>query len=86
MAQLIDQLTNQVSRININSQCQLGPDTLPFTGRKDSAEATLSISDALRCFSIRSLVAAQANENSRNIIQDIVTGRHSNFLNTDFIL
>jgi len=86
IAHLIDQLTNQVSRININSQCQRGPDTLPFTGRKDSAEATLSISDALRCFSIRSLVATQANESSKDIIQDIVTGRHSNFLNTDFIL
>jgi glyceraldehyde-3-phosphate dehydrogenase (NADP+) len=86
MAHLVDQLTNQVSRININSQCQRGPDTLPFTGRKDSAEATLSISDALRCFSIRSLVAAQANENGRDIIQSIVTGRYSNFLNTDFIL
>jgi glyceraldehyde-3-phosphate dehydrogenase (NADP+) len=86
IAGLIDRLTNQVSRININSQCQRGPDTLPFTGRKDSAEATLSISDALRCFSIRSLVATQANESNRNIIQNIVTGRQSNFLNTDFIL
>ena len=86
MAQLIDQLTNQVSRININCQCQRGPDTLPFTGRKDSAEATLSISDALRCFSIRSLVAAQSTENSKDIVQSIVTSRYSNFLNTDFIL
>ena len=55
-------------------------------GRKDSAEATLSISDALRCFSIRSLVAAQSNPESREIIQEIVTRRHSNFLRTDFIL
>lgn len=86
MAQLIDRLTNQVSRININCQCQRGPDTLPFTGRKDSAEATLSISDALRCFSIRSLVAAQSNENNKDIVQSIVTSRYSNFLNTDFIL
>jgi len=86
IANLIDRLTNQVCRININSQCQRGPDTLPFTGRKDSAESTLSISDALRCFSIRSLVAAQANESSKDIIQNIVAGRHSNFLNTDFIL
>ncbi len=86
IAQLIDRLTNQVSRININCQCQRGPDTLPFTGRKDSAESTLSISDALRCFSIRSLVAAQSNENSRDIVQNIVNGRYSNFLNTDFIL
>jgi len=86
IARLIDQLTNQVSRINVNSQCQRGPDTLPFTGRKDSAEGTLSISDALRCFSIRSLVASQANETSKDLIQQIVLGRYSSFLNTDFIL
>lgn len=86
MARLIDRLTNQVSRININAQCQRGPDTLPFTGRKDSAEGTLSISDALRCFSIRSLVATQANESSKDLVQQIVLGRHSSFLNTDFIL
>jgi glyceraldehyde-3-phosphate dehydrogenase (NADP+) len=86
MARLIDPLANQVCRINLNCQCQRGPDTLPFTGRKDSAEATLSISDALRCFSIRSLVAAQANPESRQMIQQIVAGRHSSFLHTDFIL
>jgi glyceraldehyde-3-phosphate dehydrogenase (NADP+) len=86
MAKLIDQLTNQVSRVNINCQSQRGPDTLPFTGRKDSAEGTLSISDALRCFSIRSLVATQANDNSKELVQQIVLGRYSSFLNTDFIL
>jgi glyceraldehyde-3-phosphate dehydrogenase (NADP+) len=86
IARLVDPLVNQVSRININAQCQRGPDTLPFTGRKDSAEGTLSISDALRCFSIRSLVAAQSTAQSREIIQQIVAGRHSSFLHTDFIL
>jgi glyceraldehyde-3-phosphate dehydrogenase (NADP+) len=86
IAKLIDMLTNQVSRINLNSQCQRGPDTLPFTGRKDSAEGTLSISDALRCFSIRTLVAAQGNEIGKDLIQTIVTERSSKFLNTDFIL
>jgi glyceraldehyde-3-phosphate dehydrogenase (NADP+) len=86
IARFVDPLANQVSRININAQCQRGPDTLPFTGRKDSAEGTLSISDALRCFSIRSLVAAQSNESGREIIQKIVAGRYSSFLHTDFIL
>jgi glyceraldehyde-3-phosphate dehydrogenase (NADP+) len=86
MGHLIDSLTNQVSRVNVNSQCQRGPDTLPFTGRKDSAEGTLSISDALRCFSIRSLVASQTSETSKDLVQQIVLGRHSSFLNTDFIL
>jgi glyceraldehyde-3-phosphate dehydrogenase (NADP+) len=86
IAGLIDKLANQVCRINLNSQCQRGPDTLPFTGRKDSAEATLSISDALRCFSIRSLVAAGADDANRQLIREIVTGQYSSFLNTDFIL
>ncbi|MCC6124643.1 MAG: NADP-dependent glyceraldehyde-3-phosphate dehydrogenase [Pirellulales bacterium] len=86
MAELIDPLANQVCRINLNCQCQRGPDTLPFTGRKDSAEATLSVSDALRCFSIRSLVAAQAREESREMIRQIVAERRSSFLHTDFIL
>ncbi|HSV92379.1 MAG TPA: hypothetical protein VLH81_04855, partial [Desulfobacterales bacterium] len=55
---LLDALANQVCRVNLNAQCQRGPDVYPFTGRKDSAEGTLSVSDALRCFSIRSMVAA----------------------------
>jgi glyceraldehyde-3-phosphate dehydrogenase (NADP+) len=86
LARLIDPLANQVCRINLNTQCQRGPDSLPFTGRKDSAEATLSISDALKCFSIRSLVAAQATPEARALIQQIVAGHHSSFLHTDFIL
>jgi glyceraldehyde-3-phosphate dehydrogenase (NADP+) len=83
---LIDKLANQVCRINLNSQCQRGPDSLPFTGRKDSAEMTLSITDALRAFSIRSLVAAESYPANRELIQNIVNGRKSSFLNTDFIL
>ncbi|MGB8699742.1 MAG: NADP-dependent glyceraldehyde-3-phosphate dehydrogenase, partial [Thermosynechococcaceae cyanobacterium] len=51
IAELIDPLVNQVCRVNLNSQCQRGPDTFPFTGRKDSADGTLSVSDALRSFS-----------------------------------
>ena len=39
----IDQLVNQVCRVNLNATCQRGPDTLPFTGRKDSAVSTLSV-------------------------------------------
>ena len=85
LARLIDPLVNQVSRVNINSQCQRGPDTFPFTGRKDSAEGTLSVVDALRSFSIRSLVAAKLTEENKDIINDIVTSHHSNFLSTKYI-
>jgi hypothetical protein len=31
-------LAKQANRINVNVQCQRGPDTFPYTGPKDSAE------------------------------------------------
>jgi glyceraldehyde-3-phosphate dehydrogenase (NADP+) len=85
IAGLVDALVNQVSRINLNSQCRRGPDTFPFTGRKDSAEGTLSVSDALRAFSIRTVVALASNDENKALVSDIVTGRMSTFLSTDFI-
>lgn len=85
IARLIDPLVNQVCRVNLNCQCQRGPDTFPFTGRKDSAEGTLSISDALRVFSIRTLVAAKSVPPNQEILTEIVRGRRSSFLSTDFI-
>ena len=85
LADLIDPLVNQVCRVNINSQCQRGPDIFPFTGRKDSAVGTLSVSDALRSFSIRTLVAAKDMELNKQLISTIIRERKSNFLSTDFI-
>ena len=85
VASLIDPLVNQVSRVNINCQCQRGPDVFPFTGRKDSAEGTLSVVDALRSFSIRSLVATKLNEVNKSLINEIVSGEESKFLSTKYI-
>lgn len=85
LSSLIDPLVNQVSRVNINCQCQRGPDVFPFTGRKDSAEGTLSVVDALRSFSIRSLVAAKLTDDNKQLINDIVSSEASNFLSTKFI-
>jgi len=85
VAHLVDPLVNQVSRVNLNSQCQRGPDVFPFTGRKDSAVATLSVSDALRAFSIRTLVATRASEENMALLREIVAGRHSRFLSTDYL-
>lgn len=86
IAHVIDQLVNHVSRINLNTQCQRGPDSFPFNGRKDSAEGTLSIGDALRTFSIRTLVAAKGTEENKTLVKDILISRKSMFLNTDYIL
>ncbi|MDB5120179.1 MAG: Aldehyde Dehydrogenase [Sphingobacteriales bacterium] len=85
IASLIDPLINQVSRVNINCQCQRGPDIFPFTGRKDSAEGTLSVNDALRAFSIRSLVAIKLTEENKSLLNEIVNEHHSQFLSTNYI-
>ena len=86
IGRLVDPLVNQVCRVNINCQCQRGPDVFPFTGRKDSAEGTLSVTDALRSFSIRSMIAAKQTDDSKRLLDDIVRDHKSNFINTGFIL
>ena len=58
IGRMVDHLANLVCRVNVNTQCRRGPDVYPFAGRKDSAVGTLSVTDALRVFSIRSMVAA----------------------------
>lgn len=85
ISDLIDPFVNLVSRVNINAQCQRGPDVFPFTGRKDSAEGTLSVVDALRSFSIRSLVATKLNDANKAIVNEIVNNHDSNFLSTKYI-
>ncbi|WP_449432483.1 NADP-dependent glyceraldehyde-3-phosphate dehydrogenase [Pseudomonas putida] len=86
VGRLIDAFANQVGRININAQCQRGPDSYPFNGRKDSAEGTLSVHDALRVFSIRTLVAAKFEESNKELVSTIIRDRQSGFLTTDYIL
>ena len=86
IAPLIDTLVNLVTRVNLNSSCQRGPDIFPFTGRKDSAVGTLSIYDALRSFSIRTFVASKDNEYNNEILQALLNSKESNFINTDYIL
>jgi len=85
LAKMMDAFVNQVGRININTQSQRGPDTFPFNGRKDSAEGTLSIADALRVFSIRTIVATKGTDENKQIINNIIRNRESDFLSTDYI-
>ena len=83
---LVDVFVQQVGRVNINAQCQRGPDTFPFNGRKDSAEGTLSVYDALRAFSIRSLVTFASQGEQKALVSDVLSRRSSQFLSTDFYL
>ena len=83
---IIDSLVNLVCRVNLNSSCQRGPDVYPFTGRKDSAVATLSVHDALRSFSIRTFVASKDNRTNKNILRKLIDNKKSNFIRTDYYL
>lgn len=85
IGRLVDTFANQVGRININAQCQRSPDTFPFNGRKNSAEGTLSVHDALRVFSIRTLVATRFQDSNKQLISEIIRNRQSSFITTDYI-
>jgi glyceraldehyde-3-phosphate dehydrogenase (NADP+) len=86
LAPLIDTLVNLVCRVNLNSSCQRGPDVYPFTGRKDSAQSTLSVHDALRSFSIRTFVAFKDNDLNRETVKDLLESKLSNFISTEYLL
>ena len=79
---LLDVLTNCVSRVNINTQCQRSPDCFPFTGRKSSAQGSLSVTDALEAFSIQSMVATKRSY--ADLVQKVCDGKTSSFLTMDF--
>lgn len=86
LAPLIDTLANLVCRVNLNSSCQRGPDVYPFTGRKDSAQSTLSVHDALRSFSIRTFVAFKDNPLNTETVEKLLETKRSNFISTDYLL
>jgi len=44
------------------------------------------VTDALRCFSIRTLVAAKGTPGNKALLSDILRERRSSFLSTDFLL
>jgi glyceraldehyde-3-phosphate dehydrogenase (NADP+) len=56
-AVLLDGFAAVFTKINLNQQCGRSPDTLPFAGRRSSAMGVMSVKDALREFSVPTVVA-----------------------------
>jgi glyceraldehyde-3-phosphate dehydrogenase (NADP+) len=71
-AAVIDAMTMSVGRININTQCGRSPDILPFSGRRSSALGTMSVSEALKTFSIEVVLAAKNTAENAGIMGEIV--------------
>eukprot|EP01038_Epipyxis_sp_PR26KG_P005593 gene5593-7721_t len=66
---LIDLLSTAVGRININTQCGRSPDVFPFSGRRSSALGTLSVTEALKTFSIETVLAFKSIDLNANIVK-----------------
>jgi len=70
-AKLLDRFSTVFGKININSQCGRSPDTLPFSGRRSSAMGVMSVKDALREFSIPTVISYKDSEINKRILQEI---------------
>lgn len=68
-APLIDILSTSVGRININTQCGRSPDVLPFSGRRSSALGTMSVKEALKTFSIETVIAGKYSAKNEEILK-----------------
>ena len=73
-ATLIDRFSSVFGRINLNAQCGRSPDSLPFSGRRSSAMGVMSITDALREFSVPTVIAYKENGIQNNVVRDIQKG------------
>ena len=69
-ATCVDMLATVVGRINVNVQCSRGPDSFPFAGRRSSAMGTMSIAEALRGFSIETVLAYPAKSAPTKAVVD----------------
>ncbi|KAG8464508.1 hypothetical protein KFE25_009876 [Diacronema lutheri] len=78
-APLIDALSSQVGRININMQCGRSPDQVPFSGRRSSAMGTMSVAEALRAFSVETAVTYLAKD-ATSVALGGALDQHSKFL------
>ena len=67
-APLVDALSTIVGRININAQCGRSPDVVPFSGRRSSAQGTMSVTEALRAFSVEVVVAYSAKDEASQLV------------------
>jgi len=67
----IDRFANVFGKININGSCGRSPDSLPFSGRRSSAMGVMSITEALREFSVPTVVSYKEGSVDNTVVQSI---------------
>lgn len=70
-ARLLDRFSSIFAKVNLNSACGRSPDTLPFAGRRSSAMGVMSVSDALREFSVPTVVSYKENAFNEGLRQGL---------------
>jgi len=70
-APLVDSLSTIVGRININVACGRSPDVVPFSARRASGIGTMSITEALRAFSVETCVVYPSKD---PLSKEVATG------------
>lgn len=68
---MVDRFSSVFGKINLNSQCGRSPDTLAFSGRRSSAMGVMSIADALKEFSVPTVVAYKKNDVTEGVANGI---------------
>lgn len=66
-ALILDRFSAIFGKVNLNSQCGRSPDTLPFAGRRSSAMGVMSVKDALREFSVPTVVSYKETEGLNHV-------------------
>ena len=62
---LIDGFSSIFGKINVNSQCGRSPDNVPFTARRSSGMGVMSIEDALKEFSVPTVVSFKEGKDEK---------------------
>mmetsp|Transcript_2712 Transcript_2712/g.7960 ORF Transcript_2712/g.7960 Transcript_2712/m.7960 type:complete len:535 (-) Transcript_2712:236-1840(-) len=68
---LIDRFANVFGKINLNGSCGRSPDSLPFSGRRSSAMGVMSITEALREFSVPTVISYKESNIADTVVQSI---------------
>lgn len=66
LARVVDTMAFQVGRVNVNSADKRGPDVLPFVGKKDSGMGVTNAREAVRGFTIETILATSVSD-ERNV-------------------
>mmetsp|Transcript_7842 Transcript_7842/g.9004 ORF Transcript_7842/g.9004 Transcript_7842/m.9004 type:complete len:582 (-) Transcript_7842:215-1960(-) len=67
---IVDTFSAVFGKINLNSQCGRSPDSVPFTARRSSGLGVMSIEDALKEFSIPTVVSFK-HDGSKYVLNEI---------------